>query len=323
MRTPWVTFIVPAYDAERTIGGTLSGILTQTYPSFDIVVIDDGSTDNTGAIAAAHPRTTVIRQDNAGLAAARNAGITAACGEMIAWCDADDMVMPSYLDGMVATWNGAGDSRTIATSDAFLLTPTGLSGKRLMRSKNPRREDQPLAFLQASFISVLCLYPRRLHDEVGMLDATLKRGEDRDLWLRALLRGWRSVRQSTPQALYRWTGESLSSDTADMEAAEKRVLEKALQESSEYLTEQHRALIRTLLTVGTPRQLVSDGNESLRRGDLSSARTALRQAARLAPKDRRLQLRALAARTQTTSRILAWYQRQADEKIGYNADMRR
>jgi GT2 family glycosyltransferase len=323
MSSPWVTVIVPAYNAELTIGATLSGILTQTYPSLDIVVIDDGSTDNTGAIATAHPRTTVIRQDNGGLAAARNAGIVDARGEMLAWCDADDVWLPPYLDGMVATWNRAGESRTIACSDAFLLTPTGLTGKRMMPAYDPSPEDQPLSFLQASFISGMCLYPRELHDEVGMLDTTLRCGEDRDLWLRALLRGWRSVRQSTPNAFYRWTGASLSSNIAAMEATERRLLEKTLVESSEYLTGQQAALIRTLLTVGTPRQLVSDGNKSLRAGDLKSARTALTTAARLCPMDRRLQLRALAARTQMTSRILAWHQRQADEKIGYNADMRR
>ncbi|MEP7368296.1 MAG: glycosyltransferase family A protein [Dermatophilaceae bacterium] len=323
MSSPWVTFIVPAFNAENTIGGTLSGLLTQTYPSFDIVVIDDGSTDCTGAIARTHPRTTVIRQDNTGLSGARNAGVAAARGEMLAWCDADDIFLPPYLSDLVATWSSAGDSRTIASSDALFLTPTGLSGKRMMPVYHPKPEDQALAFLRASFISGMCLYPRHLHDEVGMLDTSLNGGEDRDLWLRALLRGWHAVKQPKPNALYRWTGTSLSSNGADMEASEKFLLEKALRESSEYLTEEQRDLIQTMLTGGTPRQLLSEGNESLRQGDYKAARAALGQASRLSPLDRRLQLRALAARTPVTCRILERHQRWADEKVGYNSDMRR
>jgi glycosyltransferase involved in cell wall biosynthesis len=109
-----VSVIVPAYNAARHLRQTLESILHQTYPSIEVVVVDDGSTDATPQIAAEFAkrdsRVRVIRQANAGVGAARNAAIREARGEYIAPVDADDVWCPEKLAKQVACMRASGDA---------------------------------------------------------------------------------------------------------------------------------------------------------------------------------------------------------------------
>jgi len=101
-----VTVIVPAYNASDTIMRCIGSITGQTYHNLQIVVVDDGSTDGTGDIcvmlADGDPRVEVVRRDNGGVSAARNAGLRHARGEWISWVDADDYVSPYYIEDLLA-----------------------------------------------------------------------------------------------------------------------------------------------------------------------------------------------------------------------------
>ncbi|MBN1846266.1 MAG: glycosyltransferase family 2 protein [Sedimentisphaerales bacterium] len=90
--TPYrITVVIPAYNAGRYVGRALDSVLAQTYPAAEILVVDDGSTDETGRIARSYgPPVRCIRQENAGVSAARNTGVEAAGGDWIAFLDADD-----------------------------------------------------------------------------------------------------------------------------------------------------------------------------------------------------------------------------------------
>lgn len=103
---PLVSVIVPAYNAERFLAETLDSILAQTYPHFEVLVVDDGSTDRTAAIAQAYcdrdSRIRLLQQPNGGVAAARNLGIREARGEFIAPIDADDIWYPQNLEKQIA-----------------------------------------------------------------------------------------------------------------------------------------------------------------------------------------------------------------------------
>lgn len=93
-----VGVVIPAFNAERFLAQALDSVLSQRYPVADILVIDDGSTDNTSALAAAHnPRVRVERQDNAGIGATRNRGVELVRGDAIAFLDADDLLTPSSI----------------------------------------------------------------------------------------------------------------------------------------------------------------------------------------------------------------------------------
>src|SRR5579864_8774897 len=94
-----VTVIIPAYNGERFIRRAIDSVLQQTYPVTQIIVIDDGSTDATRAIVSEYTdRVTLIEQRNGGPAKARNAGLSAATGEFIAFLDADDWWEPVKIE---------------------------------------------------------------------------------------------------------------------------------------------------------------------------------------------------------------------------------
>jgi glycosyltransferase involved in cell wall biosynthesis len=106
-----VSVIIPCYNAERFIGQTIESILNQTDPPSQIIVIDDGSTDNSAALVAdyeaKHESVQLIRQDNAGESKARNVGIKQATGEFVAFLDADDVWMPDKTEKQLASLHDA------------------------------------------------------------------------------------------------------------------------------------------------------------------------------------------------------------------------
>jgi cellulose synthase/poly-beta-1,6-N-acetylglucosamine synthase-like glycosyltransferase len=110
---PYVSVIIPAYNAEATIAETVSSVLAQTFESFELIIINDGSTDKTAAVVedtfGSDPRVTLITQENGGVARARNSGISASRCEFIAPIDADDLWHPTYLEKQLATLNQRSD----------------------------------------------------------------------------------------------------------------------------------------------------------------------------------------------------------------------
>ncbi len=107
-----VTVIIPAHNAARTIGRTLDSVSAQTYRDLEIIVVDDGSTDQTPTIVRTHsrvdPRIRLIRQDNAGVAAARNRGVSEARGSFVAPVDADDLWEPTKIAKQMAMMHERG-----------------------------------------------------------------------------------------------------------------------------------------------------------------------------------------------------------------------
>ena len=132
--TELVSVVIPAFNAEQTLAATLESVRAQTYPALEIIVVDDGSSDGTAAlverIALQDARIRLFRQDNKGVAAARNAAIAAARGTLIAPIDADDLWHPRKLElqaqvfskstvplGFVYAWSRRIDDRGCATAD--------------------------------------------------------------------------------------------------------------------------------------------------------------------------------------------------------------
>jgi len=99
---PTVSVIIPVFNAERWIAQTLDSVLAQTYQDFEIIAVDDGSTDSSAAaILQRYPMVKYVRQNNAGQAAAFNTGLAAARGEFIAFLDSDDLWAPTKLQASV------------------------------------------------------------------------------------------------------------------------------------------------------------------------------------------------------------------------------
>lgn len=104
-----ISIVVPAYNAAGVIERCIDTVLRQTYPDFELLIIDDGSTDETAEIVAAKAaqdaRIHLIRQENAGVSSARNTGIAVASGELLCFIDSDDTVSANYLETLLALYS--------------------------------------------------------------------------------------------------------------------------------------------------------------------------------------------------------------------------
>lgn len=109
-----VSVVMPAYNAEATIASAMASVCDQTYEDWELILVDDGSTDRTaelaGSAAASDKRIRLIRQRNQGVAAARNAAIEAATGRYLAFLDADDLWLPTKLERQVGFMSRRGSA---------------------------------------------------------------------------------------------------------------------------------------------------------------------------------------------------------------------
>jgi glycosyltransferase involved in cell wall biosynthesis len=287
--SPRVSVVTPAFDAAATIGGAVSSVLGQTYRDVEVVVVDDGSTDATAAIVGAYGGPVrVVQQENRGVAAARNRGIREAAGELIAFCDADDLLLPEHLERLVRVWDARGG---IATANSFWLLPGGIHPSRTRyRGGFPKPDEQRRAILEQNFVSPLSLFARSLLAEVGPFDEERRRAEDWDFWVRAIFAGRRVTLQPRPTALYRWGTTSLSSARDAMDADVEAVLQRVAERDD--LTAGEREYVERRLSGPSPRELSREGDRALRAGDYREAARAYRDAAGLVPSERMLRWKA-------------------------------
>lgn len=207
---PLVSVVVPAYNAERTIGATLESVLRQTHREIDIIVVDDGSIDGTArAVAAFGDTARLLRQSNAGHAAARNAGVSVARGEFVAFLDADDVWLPDKLERQVAYLQAHPEAGAVQCGAR--LVDDALRTLEVRRCTT--RGDSLLDALQfknlPSFASAL-LIRRSCFDRIGGFDASLVILDDWDLAIRAA-RYCRLASIADPLVLYRKHSGSQSS----------------------------------------------------------------------------------------------------------------
>jgi len=190
-----VSVVVPAHNAERYIGSCLASVLVQTYKDFEIIVVDDGSTDGTRAVVLSMGGAVrYIHQTNAGPSAARNAGLAAARGEFICFLDADDLWLRGKLSAQVAFMDAHPDVHLIfADSEEFedngiqchSLVPSAI----ISAGANSPIPGAYQKLLVENFIPTSTVMARRAcFTEIGCFDATLRASEDRDLWSRIAAR---------------------------------------------------------------------------------------------------------------------------------------
>ena len=137
-----ISIVIPAYNAAATVGRCLDSLLAQTYRDFELIVVDDGSTDSTAQIISAYAerdsRIRLIGQENAGVSAARNVGLDAARGDLIGFTDSDDAISPEFLEALLSLYapgvlpvadieRSDGDGSVLASlPPAITLDPTRL-----------------------------------------------------------------------------------------------------------------------------------------------------------------------------------------------------
>lgn len=306
---PLVSVIIPAYNAERTLGAALSSVLTQTYAHIEIVVCSDGSTDATEAIASAYgDRVRLIRQDNAGVAAARNTAMAAATGELFALLDADDLWLPDYLRRMVATWRAAGGGRRLVTATAYFLTAAGIPPRRRVIHDAVPPARQRMRALEGPFVTGFAMFPRSLYAELGGFDVSLRTAEDYDFWVRAVFAGYEVCFQMEPQALYRRAGMSLSQEIEQLATDETTVLRRLLEDSRVCLSVAERERIRHRLASEPPLVHIARGEAALVAGDCARAAHEFATASQLLPSNVGLRRKARVLRAPLTGRAVTRWQ---------------
>lgn len=316
-----VSVVIPAYNAQRSIGAAISSACGQSRRPAEILVVDDGSTDATAAIAGAYPEPVrLLRRENGGVSSARNTALEQVAGDFVALLDADDQLLPNHLERCLETWRRKaeelGHERVIVTSNAYRLTTWGLTDSTVLPRNFPKPEFQRERILQANFVSNFAVYPRKLHDDIGFYDPALSHGEDLDLWVRAIFSGWQIVQQAQPHAIYRMGTTNMSADLKNMSSAELVILRKTLQGFGAELTAAEKSYLETRLSMRTPRELVAEANELIRSAEWSEAEGRLRAATAVLPWDRNLWARSVLARYRLSRPILSLLLRASDQKLG-------
>lgn len=224
---PKVSVIIPTYNRANYICEAIDSVIAQTCKDYEIIVVDDGSTDNTkDAIKKYDGKIRYIYQKNRGVAAARNAGIRQAVGRYIAFCDSDDIWLPLKLEKQLILFE---ENLMVGFVYCFMLVESkGALSKRILPSKPAQNFSDLLIYGAAIPLSSVVIRKEWLL-EVGFFDESMKYVEDYDLWLRILLK-YKEVKYiQEPLAIWRQHGDNISSDVKNIKQGGIKVFEKLLQ----------------------------------------------------------------------------------------------
>ena len=204
MNEELLTVVIPVYNGERYVGEAIESVLQQGYPNIEIIVIDDGSTDGTRAALAQYEGVVqVFTQENAGPAAARNAGIRRARGTRIGLLDADDMWTDNHLAFMMPY---------LDTGQPFDMVRGHTQFIRFDTAEGRMEVTKPL-FMEA--LVGACLYRASVFETVGLFDETMRTGEDFDWNIRLAESACREKRLAEATLFYR-RHESNLTNTKEM-----------------------------------------------------------------------------------------------------------
>lgn len=245
---PLVSIIIPNYNHARYLGDAIHSVLNQAYRNFEIIVVDDGSTDDSRAVAEQFgDRVKYIYQANAGLSAARNTGIRHAQGSLIGVLDADDMYEAEYLRILIGSLQENPDADGIYCGYQFADEQRNLLPQIEARPVEP---DKLYATLLEGnfFVPESILLRRAVYDRVGLFDELLRSCEDWDVWLRAAKK-YRIIHTTQILTRHRVLPGSMSTNPSRMLTSRLAVLKKHVGDEpvSAGVSESHRAYGRAYL----------------------------------------------------------------------------
>ncbi|NTU71291.1 MAG: glycosyltransferase family 2 protein [Coriobacteriia bacterium] len=221
-----VSVVIPCYNQANYLPDAIESALNQTYHDVEVVVVNDGSPDDTSEVARRYPQVVLVEQENAGLSAARNAGIRAASGQYILPLDADDMIDSTYCEKAVPLFTtGVGIVRAYQQNFGDDNQAYALPEVKTVYDILPRNA-----------ICCASMFRRDLWEKVGGFDENMKSGyEDWEFWIRILAKK-KQVR-TIPEVLfyYRKHGRSMVDDAVEQHW-----------DIFEYITTKHRRLYRDI-----------------------------------------------------------------------------
>lgn len=190
MTMPLVSVVMPVYNGESYLAQAVESVLAQSYPSIELIAVDDGSSDGSAAILAGYSdRVEVIRQANAGVAAARNAGISRARGEFVAFLDQDDWWLPEKIELQLRLFKSDVRIGLVHTAVSHCVE-SSLGG--IMPTESHAGQESlvgdcySLLLQRNSIVNSSVVVRTSMLEEVGECDTSMGRNtcQDYDLWLR-------------------------------------------------------------------------------------------------------------------------------------------
>jgi len=241
---PKYSVVIAVYNKEKYIANTLQSVLDQTYIDFEVIVVNDGSEDNSEAIIDSFndPRIHYYHQENKGAGAARNAAIAKATSSWIALLDADDRWYPNYLAEIDALIVEYPRENVFATTIAIEKSGTTIIPK--FSIDNLKKDEVRIVdFFEASYIHSLLtssstVLHREVFNKVGLYNPSIKSGQDTDLWVRVGLQ-FKIVFLNKVCAVYEYAIQSLSKTS-------KLTIEKASFEGYETYEDERREVKKFL-----------------------------------------------------------------------------
>jgi glycosyltransferase involved in cell wall biosynthesis len=186
---PLVSVLIPAYNAAPWIAETLASVYAQSYAPIEVIVVDDGSTDETAVIVSQEPRATLVKQANRGPSAAMNRAFAESRGEFVEFLDADDLLAPDKIARQVALLDGAGDYVAAAEWARFYNSPE----EALFEPQPLWADFDPVTWLVTEWNAHLMMHgaawlvPRQIVERAGGWDERLTLINDLEFFSRVLL----------------------------------------------------------------------------------------------------------------------------------------
>jgi glycosyltransferase involved in cell wall biosynthesis len=224
---PKVSVITPTYNRADMLGQAVQSVLDQDFTDWELIIVDDGSRDNTREVVAgfADPRIRYIYQENKGLPAARNTGIRNAQGQYIAFLDSDDLFLSHKLAEEVAILDGRPDLGLVACGHFEVDR-----NLRVLREMRPWQSHPQLDLttwlLTCPLVVSTVLVRREWLERVGLFDEQMRYVEDWDLWLRLSYAGCRMGWLQRPVCCYRIHGSTMTRNVQLMKAGMLAMFDK-------------------------------------------------------------------------------------------------
>jgi glycosyltransferase involved in cell wall biosynthesis len=229
-----VSIIIPCYNQGRYLSAAIDSVLGQTHKNIEVIVVDDGSTDDTSQVAAryaAESRIRYVRQENRGPSAARNAGVAISKGEYVNFLDADDTLLPEKLERQLDILQ-ADPALALVYCDIFYIDENGVdipekSATSIAQSRRILSGDIfDSLFIGGYFPPHTPLLRFDAYKQSGGFDQDLRGCCDWDLWLRIAANGNRAYYLNEKLAAYRMHGANMSNNFGHMRDEERRVIQK-------------------------------------------------------------------------------------------------
>ncbi len=239
---PTVTVIIPSYNRTQFLKEAIGSVLAQDFRDFELIVVDDGSTDDTLQLLDSYPEIRVVRQNHRGVSTARNAGVARASGRFVAFLDSDDLWLPGKLSAQIAFFKTHPTALICQTEEVWIR-----NGIRVNRKKRHKKRS---GMIFEHCLELCCVSPsavmmqRRLLEEVGGFDEALPACEDYDLWLRIACR-FPIYLISTPLVVKRGGHKDQLSRAPGLDRFRIRALKKIL-ESNVLAPRQRAAALQVL-----------------------------------------------------------------------------